>query len=100
MDEEDLVVLMVDDRAEFGAHAGAVGGSELALEDGVLEVVTPGAHGFEDEAEALVVRDVVADQVGLAHMVNYDAPLSTWPAASSGARKLAKYLLGLYLALE
>ncbi len=100
MDEEDLVVLVVDDGAQFGAHAGEVGGSELALEDGVLEMVAPGAHRFEDEAEALVVGDVVADQVGLAHVRAYDAPLSTCPAASTGARKLAKYLLGLYLALE
>jgi hypothetical protein len=30
-------------------------------------MVAPGAHRFEDEAEALVVGDVVADQVGLAH---------------------------------
>ena len=76
MDEEDLVVLMVDKRAEFGAHAGEVGGSELALEDGVLEMVAPSAHGFKDEAEALVVGDVVADEIGLAHPQNPKGPTS------------------------
>jgi hypothetical protein len=30
-------------------------------------VVAPGAHDFEDAAEALVVGDVVADEVGVAH---------------------------------
>lgn len=67
VDEEDLVEVVVDGFGEFGAEAGEVGGGELAFEDGVLEVVAPGAHDFEDASEAFVVGNVVADEVGVAH---------------------------------
>ena len=69
VDEEDLVFIVIDDAGEFGAAADDVAGGELAFEDGVLEVVAVAAHGFEDFAEALVVGDVVADEVGLSHVV-------------------------------
>lgn len=68
MDEENLVFVVVDEVGEEGAATDEVGGGELAFEDGELEVVSEGAHGFEDLAEALVVGDVVTDQVGLAHL--------------------------------
>jgi len=67
MNEEDLIFTVFDDAGEFGAAADEVAGSELAFEDGVLEVVAETAHEFEDFAEAAVVGDVVADEVGLAH---------------------------------
>ena len=69
MDEQDLVFVVVDDAGEFGAAADEVAGGELAFEDGVLEVVAVTAHGLEDLAEAVVVADVVADEVGLAHLM-------------------------------
>ncbi len=69
VDEEDLVFVVMDDAGEFGAAANEVAGGELAFEDGVLEVVAEAAHRFEDFAEAFVVGDVVADEVGLAHLV-------------------------------
>ena len=71
VDEEDLVLAVVDDAAELLAAADEVAGGELALEDGELEVVAEAAHGLEDAAEALVVGDVVADEVGGAHFGNY-----------------------------
>ena len=58
---------VLDDAGEFGAAADQVAGSELAFEDGVLEMVAETAHEFEDFAEAAVVGDVVTDEIGLAH---------------------------------
>jgi hypothetical protein len=67
MDEEDLVFIAMDDLREIVAAADEVGLGELALEDGELEVVAVVAHGLEDFAEAFLVGDVVADEVGLPH---------------------------------
>jgi len=67
VDEQDLVLGMVDDRRQCGPASRQVGGGQLALEDGELQVVAEPAHGLEDFAEALVVADVVADEVGGAH---------------------------------
>jgi hypothetical protein len=61
VDEEDLIFVAVDDDGEVGAEAEEVSLSELAFEDGVLEVVAEAAHEFEDLAEAFVVGDVVGD---------------------------------------
>jgi len=52
---------VVDDAAQFDAEVGEIEGSELALEDGELEVVAVIAHDLEDLAEAFVVGDVVGD---------------------------------------
>lgn len=70
VDEEDLIFGVFDDFGEGGATADEVGWGELAFEDGELEVVAEAAHEFEDFAEAAVVADVVADEVGLAHGVS------------------------------
>ncbi len=69
VDEEDLVFVVVDDGGEFGAEADEVSRGELALEDGVLQVVAVAAHGLEDFAQAFVVGNVVADEEGFAHGV-------------------------------
>ena len=58
---------MVDDAGEFGAKPREFAGVELAFKDRVLEMIAPGAHDAEDEAEAFVVADVVANEVGGAH---------------------------------
>ena len=65
--EQHLVLGMVDDRRQFRPAPRQVGRGKLALEDGVLQMVAVPAHGLEDFAQALVVADVVADQVGRAH---------------------------------
>ena len=62
---------MVDDAGEFGAKPREFAGVELAFKDRVLEMIAPGAHDAEDEAEALVVADVVADEVGGAHLCKF-----------------------------
>lgn len=78
VDEEDLVLVVVDDFGDFGAAAGEVAWGELALEDGVLEVVAEAAEGAEDFAEALVVGDVVGDEVGVAHGASFGISAGLW----------------------
>jgi len=68
IDEEDLIIAMINDLAERMAAAHQVGRCELALEDGVLKMVTEVAHRFEHLAEPLFVADVVADEIGVAHI--------------------------------
>jgi hypothetical protein len=58
---------MVDDRRQCGSAPRKVGGRQLALEDGKLQMVAEPAHRLEDLAQALVIADVVADQVGESH---------------------------------
>jgi hypothetical protein len=60
-------LVVVDDAREFDAESGEIHGGELALEDGVLEVIAEAAHDFEDLSEAFIVGDVVGDEVGGAH---------------------------------
>jgi len=67
VNEKDLVFGVVDDGGEGGTAADEIGGGELALEYGVLEVVAEGAHGLEYLAETFVVGDVVADEIGATH---------------------------------
>jgi len=67
VDEKDLILVMVDDASKFGATADEIAWCELAFEDGVLEVIAESAHGLENLAETAVIRDVVADEIGLAH---------------------------------
>jgi hypothetical protein len=69
MDEKNLVFVVVDDAGKFRAAPNQVGRSELALEYGVLQMIAVTAHGLENLAKALVVADVVADEVGLAHLM-------------------------------
>src|SRR5262249_10791300 len=66
-DEQDLVLIVVDDRDEVAPASRQVRGGQLAFEDGVLQVVAIVAHGLEDFAQALVVADVVADKVTCTH---------------------------------
>ena len=90
MDEENLVFVVLDEVGEEGAAADEVGGGELAFEDGELEVVAEGAHGFEDLAEAFVVGDVVTDQVGLAHLWTILADFWEMRGAGAGVRGLTE----------
>jgi hypothetical protein len=67
IDKEHLVVLVIDDVRQFGAEADKIRRGELALEDGVLQMVAEAAHEPEDFAQALVIADVVANEIGIAH---------------------------------
>jgi len=67
VDEEDLVFVVIDQIAQRVATFRQVDGVELALEDGVLEMVAEIAHGLVDLAEAFVVADVVADEESVPH---------------------------------
>jgi hypothetical protein len=69
MNEQNLIFVVVDDAGKFGAAANNIACRELALEDGVLKMVAEATHEFEDFAQAAVVGDVVADEVGLAHLM-------------------------------
>ena len=67
MDEQHLVLVMMNDLRQRRPATDQIGGGELTLEDGILQVIAKAAHGLEDLAESLVVADVVTNQVRLAH---------------------------------
>jgi hypothetical protein len=62
---------VVDDRRQFSPASRKVRRGQLALEDGELQMVAVPAHGLEDLAQALVIADVVADQVTGAHNLSH-----------------------------
>src|SRR5947199_9010572 len=61
---------MVDDCGKLGLAARQVHVRQLALKDGVLQVVAKITHGVVDGAQSLLVADVVTDQIGGAHSYN------------------------------
>ena len=67
-DEENLVFGRENGVTELGFHLDFLGGGEVALEDGELEMITEVFADIEDAAEALVVADVVGDKVAMAHL--------------------------------
>jgi hypothetical protein len=69
MNEQNLILIVVDDPGKFDTAPNKIAGRELALEHGILQMIAVPAHGLEDLAKALVVADVVADEVGLAHLM-------------------------------
>lgn len=71
MDEQNLILVMIDDAGEFGAAPNQVARGELALEYGVLQMITVAAHRLEDFAQPLVVADVVTNQKGLPHLNHF-----------------------------
>jgi len=60
---------VVDDAGQFGAAPDEIACRELALEDGILKMVTVASHGFEDLAQAFVVADIVTDEIRLPHSI-------------------------------
>ncbi len=85
VDEEDLVFVVIDELGEQGAAADEVRGGELAFEDGELEMVSEGAHGFEDLAKTLIVGYIVTDQIGLTHLLDILADF--WEMCGGGVRR-------------
>jgi hypothetical protein len=67
--EKHLVFVVVNDLGKIGAELNKVRCGQLALEYGKLKVVAPSAHRLEHAAQALVIGDVVTNQVGISHAV-------------------------------
>jgi hypothetical protein len=67
INEQDLIVAMVDYFAEGVAAADEIGRRELAFKDGILEMIAEIAHGLIHGAQPLVVTDVVANEIRIAH---------------------------------
>lgn len=63
IDEEHLVLFVMNHLGQFRAQADEVGASELAFEDGILEMIAKSAKNLEDLPEALIVADIVGDQI-------------------------------------
>jgi hypothetical protein len=63
VNEQHLVFIMVNDSRQRRPASNQIARRELALEYGVLQMVAIATHGLEDLAKALVVRNVVTDQI-------------------------------------
>jgi hypothetical protein len=77
MDKQHLIFVLVDYERKFGTAPNKVAGRELALKDGVLEMIAVPAHRLEDLAEALIVADIVTNKIRLTHVMP-----STWRAGN------------------
>jgi hypothetical protein len=69
MDEQNLIFVVVDVMGKLGAASNQIARAELALEYGVLQMIAVPAHGLEDSTETFVIRNVVANKIGLAHVM-------------------------------
>lgn len=58
---------MIDDASQIRPAAHQILSRELAFENRVLQMIPVVAHSLKDFAQALVIADVVADQIGVAH---------------------------------
>jgi hypothetical protein len=80
MDEKNLVFVVVDDAGKFRTAPNQITLGELALKYRVLQMIAVSAHGLEDLAETAVVGDVVANEIGLAHLSGPQRlPQIAWP---------------------
>jgi hypothetical protein len=67
VDEEHLIGGVIEDVAQLVPHFGEVGRRQLALENRELQMVAVIAASLEDLPQALVIRDVVTNQVSIPH---------------------------------
>lgn len=58
----------MDNTAEFRVQPHQVGGIQETFKDGILQMISVRPHSQENFPEPLIVRDVVTDQVGFAHL--------------------------------
>lgn len=65
-----LIFGMVDDCRKFRQALRKVCRRQLALENGVLQVVAIVAHNLNHLAKPLVIADVVTNEIGLSHYEN------------------------------
>lgn len=68
IDEQHLIFVKVDQVANDFLALSEIGGGELALEDGILKVVSEVAHGFKDLTETFVIADVIRNDVSISHV--------------------------------
>jgi hypothetical protein len=67
MDKENLVFVVIDDVRERSSAADQIRLRKLALKHRVLQVIPAPPHRLEDLAKALIIGNVVANQIGLPH---------------------------------
>jgi hypothetical protein len=60
---------MFDDLRQLGLKFDFLGWIQVALENRVLEMIAKIAAGFQCPTQAFVVRDIVGNYVGRAHML-------------------------------
>jgi hypothetical protein len=65
-------------RAKIGAELNKVRRGQLVLEYGKLKVIAPPAHRLEHTAKALIIGDVVTNQVGGTHGCSLTRWASHW----------------------
>jgi hypothetical protein len=58
---------VVDDRCQCSPAPSEVGGGQLALKDGELQMVAEPTHRLENLAQAFIIADIVTNQVGESH---------------------------------
>lgn len=64
MDKQHLVLGVMDDPVERRFERRHVGRGQLALEDRVLNVIAELPAGLKNPAQAFIVGDVIADEIG------------------------------------
>lgn len=69
MDEQNLILIVIDNAGQFRPAANKVPGSKLALEHRVLKVIAVPPHSLEDLAKALIIADVITNQIRLPHLL-------------------------------
>ena len=65
--DQDLVFPVVNKRIQVGNHLGTFFVGELALEDGVLQVLAISVHFFKNAPKAFVVGDIVCHEIDVSH---------------------------------
>jgi hypothetical protein len=63
VNEQHLVFIMVNNSRQRRPASDQIARRELAFEYRILQMVAVATHGLEDLTKALVVRDVVTDQI-------------------------------------
>ena len=70
MNEQNLILVLLYDPAQFRPAANKIALVELAFEYRILKVVAEPAHSLEYFAQPPVVSYVVANQIRLPHILN------------------------------
>jgi hypothetical protein len=67
INEQDLIVVMMDDLGQLCSESDEFTPRQPAFKHGKLKVVSPTPHRFEYFPQPFRVRDVIANDVGIAH---------------------------------
>jgi len=68
INKQDLISIVVNDGTQFAPQPDEICSGELAFENRILQMIAVTAHSFENLAQSLFVRNVVANQEGFAHI--------------------------------